>query len=276
MCGLSRHPVAQFCQHANPAPVNSHRTWSIPVSTQSDFAVFPHENVCQPSFLQLKLRSIRARLSHLQMVVDGPESRRTLDKMSELHRSGLDTSFCTRLSGSSQLASVETLSRTACPGAELHCEPTRSVDQLCKMCTSPALHSSTHCSNDVSVDPVIGFSAGGSETNVTHERQRLHSESGDGRDCRRRGTEASKEEGSTTADARVQHRVQFWSGIRCDDQLGDTGAQRNLDATNTSCLPITRRWRLFVVSILQTERIRVRRENALMMEEDGSLKTNSI
>ena len=32
--------------------------------------------------------------------------------------------------------------------------------------------------------------------------------------------------------------------------------------------PITRRWRLFVVSILQTERIRVRRRNALMMEED--------
>ena len=41
MFGLSRHPVTQFCQHVNPAPVNSHRTWSIPVSTHSDFAVFP-------------------------------------------------------------------------------------------------------------------------------------------------------------------------------------------------------------------------------------------
>ena len=80
--------------------------------------------------------------------------------------------------------------------------------------------SSTHCSDDVSVDPVIDFSAGGSETNVTPERQRHHSESGEGHDCRRRGTEA-KEEGSATADDRVQHRVQFWSGIQCDDQLGD-------------------------------------------------------
>ena len=73
-----------------------------------------------------------------------------------------------------------------------HCEPTRSVDQLCEMCTSLTLHSKTHCSNDVSVDAVIGFSAGGSETIVTPERQRLHSEA---------------------------------------------SAQRNLDATNTSCLP---------------------------------------
>ena len=89
MFGLSRHPVAQFCQHANPAPVNSHRTWSVPVSTQSDFAVFPHEHVRQPSFLQSKLRSIRARLSHLQTVIDGQESRRALEKVSKLYGSRL-------------------------------------------------------------------------------------------------------------------------------------------------------------------------------------------
>ena len=200
--GLSRHPVAQFCQHANPALVNSHRTWSIP---GSEFAVFRHENVCQSSSLQSKLRSIRARLSRLQTVID--------------HRSRLDTSVCTRRSGSSQSASDETLSRTACPGTELHCEPTRSVDQLCEMCPSPTVRSSIHCSDDVSVDPVIGFSAGGSETSVTPEGQRLHSESGEGHDCRSRGADASKEEGSTTTDDRVQHRVQFWSGIQCDDQL---------------------------------------------------------
>ena len=41
-------------------------------------------------------------------------------------------------------------------------------------CARCALRSSTHCSNDVSVDSVIGFSAGGSEANVTFERQRLH------------------------------------------------------------------------------------------------------
>ena len=105
------------------------------------------------------------------------------------------------------------------------------------MWSSPALHSSTRCSNDVSVDPVIGFSAGGSETNVTPERERLHSESGEGHDCRRRGTEASKDEGSTTADDRVSHRVKVWSGTQRDDQLADTNTERNLDATNTSSLP---------------------------------------
>ena len=44
------------------------------------FCVFPNENVCQPSFLQSMLLSLRARLSHLQTVIDGQESRRALDK----------------------------------------------------------------------------------------------------------------------------------------------------------------------------------------------------
>ena len=92
MFGLSRHPVSRCCQHAKPATVNSHRTWSIPVSTQSEFGVFPHENVCQPSSLQTKLRSIGARLSHLQTVIDDQESQRAVDKMTKLHRSRLDTS----------------------------------------------------------------------------------------------------------------------------------------------------------------------------------------
>ena len=152
--------------------------------------------------------------------------------MSTLHRSRLDTSLCTRRSESSQLASDETLSRTACPGTELHCEPTRSVDQLCEMCPSPTQRSSTHCSDDVCVDPVIGFSAGRSETNVAPERQQLHRESGEGLDCRSRGTEVWKEEGSTTTDDRAQLRVQLW-------RLGNSSAQRNLDATNTSCLSDT-------------------------------------
>ena len=127
------------------------------------------------------------------------------------------------------------MSRTACPGTELHCKPTRSVDQLCEMCPSPTLRSSAH-SDDVHVNTIIGFSAGGSETNATPERQRLHSESGEGHDCRSRGTEASKEGSSTTINDRVQHRVQFWSGIQFDDQLGKASAQRSLNATNTSCL----------------------------------------
>ena len=62
-------------------------------------------------------------------------------------------------------------------------------------------------------------------------------ESGEGHDCRSRGTEASKEECSTTNDDRVQHREQFWSGIQCDGQLGNSSAQRHFDTTITSCLP---------------------------------------
>ena len=92
MFGLSRHPLSRVCQHSNPASVTSHQSWSIPVSTHSNFAVLPHENVCQPSSLRSKLRSSKTRLSWLRTVIDGQESRRTLDKMSKLHRSRLDTS----------------------------------------------------------------------------------------------------------------------------------------------------------------------------------------
>ena len=112
---------------------------------------------------------------------------------------------------------------------------------MCEMCPSPTLHSSTHCSNDVSVDPVIGFSAGSSEANVISERQRIHGEGGEGHDCRSRGTEASKEEVETTNDNRVQHRVQFRSGIQCD-QFGNSSAQRNFDTTITSVLSDNSSW----------------------------------
>ena len=182
--------------------------------------------------------------------------------------SRLDTSFCTRRSGSSQLASDETLPRTALLEQSYTANPTRSVDQLCEMCPSPTPHSSTHCSNDVSVDPVIGFSAGGSEANVASERQRLHGEGGEGHDCRSRGTGASKEEVDTTNDDRVQHRVQFWSGIECDDQSGTPVRREISTPPSPQSSPITRRWLLFVVSLLQKERMRVRRENAQMMDED--------
>ena len=249
MFGLSRNPPSL----SNPASDTSHRSWSIPVSTHSDSAVFPHENVCLPSSLQFKLRFIKTRLNWLQTVIDGQKSRRTLDEMSKLHSSRLDTSFCTRRSGSSQLASDETLSRTACAGAELHCKPTRRVEQLCEMCPSPTQHSSTHCSNDVSVDPVLGFSAGGSEANVTSERQRLHGEGGEGHDCRSRGTEASKEEVDNTV---------YNSGAASSATISSGTPVRRRVSTPPSPQPspITRRWRLFIVSILQKERMRVRRE----------------
>ena len=157
---------------------------------------------------------------------------------SKLHRSRLDTSFCTRWSGSSQLASDETLSRTTCPGTELHGESTRSVDQLCEMCPSPTRRSSTHCSADVRVDPVIGFSTGGSGTNVTPKRQRLHSESGEGLIANVEGRIASKEEGSTTTNDPC------------------TTPCTILEPASSATITITRRLRLFVVSILQTETTR--------------------
>ena len=198
-------------------------------------------------------------------------ARKVDEPWTKFHRSRLDTSFCTRRSGSSQLASDKTLSRTACTGAELHCKPSRSVDQLCEMCPSSTLHSSSHCSNDVSVDSVIGFSAGGSEANVTSERQRLHGEGGEGHDCRSRGTEASKEEKEevdTINDDRVQHRVQFWSGIQCDDQLGNYSAQRSFDTTITSVLSDNSSLAPLCCEHPQEGKGGVRRENAQMMDED--------
>ena len=150
-------------------------------------------------------------------------------KMSKLHRSRLDTSLCTRRSGSSQLASDETLSRTSCTGTE-----TRSVDYLREMYPSPTLRPQAHGPVDVRLNTVIGISAGGSGANVTSERQ--HGEGGEGHDCRSRGTEASKEEGDTTNNDRIQHCVLFWSGIQCYDQLGNSIAQRNFDTTITSVL----------------------------------------
>ena len=41
MFGLSQHPFSRVCHHSNPASVTLHRSWSIPVATQSDSAVVP-------------------------------------------------------------------------------------------------------------------------------------------------------------------------------------------------------------------------------------------
>ena len=73
-----------------------------------------------------------------------------------------------------------------------------------------------------------------------------------------------------TPQTTIVYNTVYKSGaaFQCDDQLGNFSAQRNFDTTVTSVLPETRRWRLFVVSIAQKERMRVRQENAQMMEED--------
>ena len=132
--------------------------FSLPVSAQSDVAVLSNESVCNPSSISSALSSMRTRQNRLQtVIVHGQESRRAMDKMSKLHRSRLDTSICTRWSGSSQLAS-ETLSRIACPGTMLHRKPTQSEDQLREMCSSPALCAQTQCSDDVRLGTVFGIS----------------------------------------------------------------------------------------------------------------------
>ena len=127
---------------------------------------YPHENLCQPSSLQAKLRSIRTRLNWLQTVIDGQKSQRSptdLDWTRAFAHDGRDPRSCPQ---------TKLCRKKACT-AELQCKPTRRVDQLCEMCPASSLHSSSHCSNDVSVDSVIGFSVGG---------------------CRGRGTEAWKED----------------------------------------------------------------------------------
>ena len=118
----------------------------------------------------------------------------------------MDTSVCTRWSGSQQLASDEALS------TEQRCKPTRSVYHLREMCSSLALCAQTGCSDDIRLNTVIGITAGGSRTRMSLLRDN---------DLRSRRTEASEEEGSTTNDDTVQHRVQFRTSI-VDDGRGLT------------------------------------------------------
>ena len=63
-----RFPAARSCQHANRTPVNSHRTWSFPVSTQSDVAVFLMKTCAS----HLPSRQGCVRLEHVQ---DGRDPR---------------------------------------------------------------------------------------------------------------------------------------------------------------------------------------------------------
>ena len=101
------------------------------------------------------------------------------------------------------------------------------------MCPSPTLHSQAQCPDDVRLDTVIGISAGGSEANVTSERQRLHGESGEGHDCRSRGTEASKEK-KATPQTTIVYNTEYNSGAASSATIS---AQRNFDTTITSVLP---------------------------------------
>ena len=147
MFGLSSHPVSRFLSARKSCTCQLTPNVVHFCLDTVRFSCFLHEKRV-PAF-QSKVRSVRMWLSRLQTVIDGQESRRALDNMSKLHRSRLDTIFCTRRSGSSHFASDDTYSK-----------PTRNVDQLREMCSSPTLRSSqAHYPDDVRLDTVIGISA---------------------------------------------------------------------------------------------------------------------
>ena len=199
------------------------RSWSIPVSTHSDFAVFPHENVCQPSSLQSKFRSIKTRLSRLQTVIDGQESRQTLDKMSKTPQI---------LIGHEPLHT--TVGSLAVGLRRNHVEASMSWNRVTLQTNKhgSVARSEAHCPDDVRLDTVIGINARSSENDVTSEKQRLHGRSGEGHDCRSRGGGSSKEEGSTRAS-----NATISSGTPVHREISTPPSPR--------FSPITRRWRLF-------------------------------
>ena len=120
---------------------------------------------------------MRTSASH---VIDGQKSRRTLDEVSK--STDLDWTRTFAHDGRDPRSWPQT---KPCRGQHA-LEQSYTANQHGEMCPSPTLHSSTHCSNDVSVDPVIGLA------NVTSERQRLYGEGGEGHDCRSRGTKPRK------------------------------------------------------------------------------------
>ena len=235
----SQNPFSRVCQHTNPASVTSHLSWSIPVSTHSDFAVFPHENVCRPSPLQSKLRSIKTRLSWLQTVIDGQESKRTLNKMSKLHRTrafahdGRDPRSWPQTKPCRGQHVLEQSYTANQHGAWISCA--RCALHLHYVPRHTAQMTSVSTPSSASVQEALKRMSLLRDNDFTAKAVRDMIAEVEGRKPRKKD--------------RVQHYVQFWSGIQCD-QLGNSSAQRNFDTTITSASPITRRWRLFVVGIL--------------------------
>ena len=232
--GMSRQRACVACLAIEVCSLpRGHQTCSVTVPSQSKIAFFKLDGVFHPSSVQAALSLIRPRLNRLQTVtVRDLQSRRAMDKVSKLNTSRLLASVRTRRSGSSQLALAETLSRTACLRTELHCKPARILDQFsrnvvlaCTMCQDRVL--GWRPSQHQQWDQYRRLSTG-----VTSEGQR----GGEDNDARSRRTEASKEEGYTTNDDSLQHRVQFRSSIHCDNRLGDANAPKHLDTTITSIL----------------------------------------
>ena len=269
MFGLSRHPVSRFCQHANPAPVNSHRTWSIPVSPQSDFPVFLHENVCQPSSLQSKLRSIRARLSHLQTVIDGQESRRALGKMLKLHRSRLDTTFA------HDGRDPRSWPRTKLSRGQHVLEQSYTANQhgswiSCASCALRLHYVPRHTARMTSVSTPSSASVQEGLKRMSLLRDN-DSPAKEVRDMIAEVEGRKPRKKKAPPQPTIVYNTVYNSGAASSATISSgTAMHREISTPPTRRVsPITRRWRLFVVSILQTERFTVRRENALMMEQDA-------
>ena len=268
MFGLSRHPFSRVCQHSNPASVTSHRSWSILVSTHSDFAVFPHENVCQPSSLQSKLRSIETRLSWLQTVIDGEESRRTLEKC----RNSTDPDWTRAFAHDGR--DPRSLPQTKpCRGQHV-LEQSYAANQhgawiSCARCALRLHYVPRHKSWMTSVSTPSSASVQEALKRMSLLRDNYFTAKAvmdmiaevEGRKPRKK---------KATPQTTIVYNTVYNSGAASSATISSGTPVRREISTPPSpqSSPITRRWRLFVVSILQKERIRVRRENAQMMEED--------
>ena len=166
------------------------------------------QSAWQPSSSQSPLSSIKARLNRLQaLIVHGQESRRAMDNMSKLNRSRLDTSVCTRWSGSSQLPQPK-----PCRGQQV-LEQSYAANQhgtwiSCTTCALRLHHVPRHSARMTSVSTLSSASV----QEALLKRMSLLRDNdftAKTNDLRSRGTEASKEEGSTTNDDSVQHREQL-------------------------------------------------------------------
>ena len=120
-----------------------------------------------------------------------------------------------------------------------------------------------------SVSTVIGINAGGSEANVTSERDNdLTAKAVRDMIAEVEGRKPRKKK--ATPQTTIVYNTVYKSGAAFSAMISSGTPVRREISTPPSpqSSPRTRRWRLFVVSIVQKERGRVRRENAHMTEED--------
>ena len=147
----------------------------------------------------------------------------------------------------------------------------------CARCVLRLHHVPRHSVLDeVRLNTVIGISVGGSGTSVTSERQRLHGEGGE--DCALRSRGADLERRRLHHKTTAVYNIVCTSGAAASPTSGSGMLMHRKISTPPSLgfFLVTRRWRLFVVSLLEEESTRERRENALMMEQDLCRKCRGV